>query len=67
MKPVGRAMPVLEADVFDEGESPSSFSRKLFGLMLEALDVLHPNEVYIASGGSFRHALGAKHGEERRQ
>jgi hypothetical protein len=43
-----------------------NFSCKLFGLMFEVLDVLHPNEVYIASGGSFRDALGAKR-EERRQ
>ena len=30
---------------------------KPFGLMLEALDDLRPNEVYVATGGSFRYAL----------
>ena len=53
MKLVGRAMPVLEADVFDE----DSLGGKPFGLMLEALDDLRPNEVYVATGGSFRYAL----------
>ena len=58
MKIVGRAMPVLEADVFDEGAgSPSPLGRKPFGVMLEALDDLRPNEVYVATGGSFRYAL----------
>jgi 4-hydroxy-4-methyl-2-oxoglutarate aldolase len=58
MKVIGRAMPVLETDVFDEG-SPSSGSvgSKPFGLMLEALDDLRPNEVYVATGGSFRYAF----------
>jgi 4-hydroxy-4-methyl-2-oxoglutarate aldolase len=50
MKLVGRAMPVLEADVFDDGAKP-------FGLMFEALDDLRPGEVYVATGGSFRYAL----------
>jgi regulator of RNase E activity RraA len=50
MKLVGRAMPVLEADIFAEGGKP-------FGLMLEALDDLRLNEVYVATGGSFRYAL----------
>ena len=58
MKIVGRAMPVLEADVFDEGSgSPGPLGGKPFGLMLEALDDLRPNEVYVATGGSFRYAL----------
>ena len=46
----GRAMPVLEADVFQEPEPP-------FGLMLEALDSLEPNDVYLAAGCSTRFAL----------
>lgn len=46
----GRAMTVLEADVFQEPDPP-------FGLMLEALDSLQPNEVYIAAGCSARYAL----------
>ena len=55
MKVVGRAMPVLEADIFDENSrSPGA---KPFGLMLEALDDLRPNEVYVATGGSLRYAF----------
>jgi 4-hydroxy-4-methyl-2-oxoglutarate aldolase len=58
MKVVGRAMPVLEADIFDESSrSPGSVGAKPFGLMLEALDDLRRNEVYVATGGSFRYAL----------
>lgn len=55
MKVVGRAMPVLEADIFDESSRPSG--AKPFGLMLEALDDLRPNEVYVATGGSLRYAF----------
>lgn len=43
---VGRAMPVLEADL--HGGQPS----KPFGLMLEALDDLKRGEVYIATAGA---------------
>jgi 4-hydroxy-4-methyl-2-oxoglutarate aldolase len=59
MKLVGRAMPVLEADHFDEGRADSHdpLGGKPFGLMLEALDDLRPSEVYVATGGSFRYAL----------
>lgn len=46
----GRAMTVLEADVFHEPDPP-------FGLMLEALDSLRPNEIYMAAGCSARYAL----------
>lgn len=46
---VGRAMPVLEADVFDD--------REPFGRMFEALDGLEPGEIYLAAGGSPRYAL----------
>jgi 4-hydroxy-4-methyl-2-oxoglutarate aldolase len=58
MKVIGRAMPVVEADVFENG-SPAAggAGAKPFGLMLEALDDLRPNEVYIATGGSFRYAF----------
>ena len=53
MKLVGRAMPVLEADIFDDsGGSPGSVGSKPFGLMLEALDDLRADEVYVATGGS---------------
>ena len=56
---VGRAMPVLEADVFDENNADAKgpLSNKPFGLMLEALDDLKPGEIYIASGASPRYAL----------
>lgn len=59
MRIVGRAMPVLEADVFDDGTEASRgpLARKPFGLMLEALDDLGPGEVYIATGASLRYAL----------
>jgi regulator of RNase E activity RraA len=48
----GRAMTVLEADISDiaEGERP-------FGLMLDALDDLKTNEVYICTGSSPTYAL----------
>ncbi|HEY5207577.1 MAG TPA: RraA family protein [Roseiarcus sp.] len=55
MKVIGRAMPVLEADIFDENSRAGG--AKPFGLMLEALDDLRPNEVYVATGGSFRYAF----------
>ena len=54
----GRAMPVLEADAFEElsdGQNP--IMKKNFGLMLEALDDLKENEVYICSGASPSYAL----------
>jgi regulator of RNase E activity RraA len=56
---IGRAMPVLAGDVFDEkaGETANELSAKPFGLMLEALDDLRPNEVYVVSGSSARNAL----------
>lgn len=41
---VGRAMPVLIADVY-------GFQRRPFGKMTEALDQLEPGEVYIARTG----------------
>jgi len=45
----GRAMPVLQIDVFGAQEQP-------FGRMTEALDDLKPNEVYISTGGTMRSA-----------
>lgn len=56
---VGRAMPVLEADIFDDGSAASAgpLARKPFGLMLEALDDLKAGEIYIATGSSLRYAL----------
>lgn len=60
---IGRAMPVLSADVFDDagaaGAHPAlaqSFGQP-FGLMLRALDDLQPGEVYVCAGGSPRYAL----------
>lgn len=59
MVTIGRAMTVLEADGVD---APSIIQgnpvmSKPFGLMLEALDDLKPNEVYVCSGASPRYAL----------
>src|SRR5438874_11698111 len=49
---IGRAMTVLEADVFAESVEGSAnpLMHKPFGLMLEALDNLKRDEVYICSG-----------------
>lgn len=56
---IGRAMTVLEADVFEEAakHSYNPLMAKPFGLMFEALDSLKENEVYICSGSSPRYAL----------
>lgn len=56
---IGRAMPVLEADVFNESVegSNNAMMKKPFGIMFEALDSLKPNDVYICSGSSPRYAL----------
>ncbi|MEO0565626.1 MAG: RraA family protein [Chloroflexota bacterium] len=54
---IGRAMTVLEADVYSgEGYANETLS-KPFGLMLEALDDLKLNEVYVATGASPSYAL----------
>jgi regulator of RNase E activity RraA len=55
----GRAMPVLAVDVFTEKVTGSAnqLMAKPFGLMLEALDDLHPNEIYLSTGSSPRNAL----------
>lgn len=56
---VGRAMTVLEADVLDymkDGGSNPVLKRS-FGLMLEALDDLKEDEVYVCSGSSPVYAL----------
>lgn len=50
MRLVGRAMPVLVADVF--GPQP-----KPFGMLTEALDDLNTGEVYIARGGTLPAAM----------
>ena len=50
---VGRAMPVLQMDVFGAQDQP-------YGLLTRALDDLRAGEVYVATGGSMR---GASWGE----
>jgi len=52
---VGRAMPVLEADIAKDIQK--SLENKAFGIMFEALDSLSENEVYICSGSSPNYAL----------
>ena len=56
---IGRAMPVLEVDVFSEviENSANELMSKPFGLMFYALDDLKPNEVYVCTGASPRYAL----------
>lgn len=54
----GRAMTVLEADVCGECDTGANeLLKKPFGLMLEALDDLKPDEVYICTGSSPTYAL----------
>jgi 4-hydroxy-4-methyl-2-oxoglutarate aldolase len=56
---VGRAFPVLEADVYAEKleGTANPIMAQPFGLMFNALDSLKPNEVYICSGASYHYAL----------
>lgn len=56
---IGRAMPVLEADVFEEvvEGTKNTLMKKPFGIMFEALDSLKENDVYICTGASPRYAL----------
>ena len=56
---VGRAMTVLEADVIEAGANAgyNPVLQRSFGLMLEALDDLKEDEVYICSGSSPSYAL----------
>ena len=54
----GRAMTVLEADtVPSAGKSHNPLLNQNFGLMLEALDDLKRNEIYLCSGSSPSYAL----------
>jgi regulator of RNase E activity RraA len=55
----GKAMPVLEADVYGDTAAVSAnpILNKSFGLMFEALDDLKENEVYICTGSSLNYAL----------
>ena len=56
---IGRAMPTLAVDVFAEKivGSANTLMNKSFGLMLEALDDLRTNEIYLSTGSSPRNAL----------
>ena len=55
---VGRAMPVLETDTLDNtSTSSNAMLKKPFGLMLEALDQLKENEIYLCTGGTPSYAL----------
>jgi regulator of RNase E activity RraA len=56
---IGRAMTVLEADVFHQsnGDSKAPLMDRAFGLMFSALDDLKQDEIYICSGASPRYAL----------
>ena len=56
---IGRAMPVLAVDVFEEKVEATNnkLMRKPFGLMLEALHDLRQNEVYVNAGSTPRNAL----------
>ena len=53
MTVIGRAMPVLEADLADGDD----WSNDAFGLMFRALDDLKRGEVYICTGASPLYAL----------
>ncbi|MDR1092361.1 MAG: RraA family protein [Prevotella sp.] len=59
MVAVGRAMTVLEADMpeHDPEKGANSLLKKSFGLMLEALDDLREDEIYVCSGSSPCYAL----------
>lgn len=55
---IGRAMPVLQADFFEEsGPGRNPLSAKPFGHLFEALDDLAAREVYVCAGASPRYAL----------
>jgi len=54
----GRAMPVLEADIYDlDKKANNPLAGKPFGLMLEALDSLKGGDIYVAAGGSLNYAM----------
>ncbi|MCB0669199.1 MAG: RraA family protein [Saprospiraceae bacterium] len=52
---LGRCLPILVEDLYVHNRH--LHDEKPFGLMLEALDDLKPNEVYLSSGGSPKYAL----------
>jgi regulator of RNase E activity RraA len=55
---IGRAMPVLCGDVYQESvvDSANKLMEMPFGLMLEAIDDLRPNEIYVSTGSTARNA-----------
>lgn len=55
MRVLGRCMPVRVADLCEA--VPADDPTPPFGLLMEALDDLRPNEVYVCGGGSPRYAL----------
>lgn len=59
MVTIGRAMPVLEADVFGDaaGAGGNPIMSQPFGLVFRALDDLKPGEVYVCTGASPTYAL----------
>lgn len=58
MKVAGKAMPVLEADAYEvKSKGVNPYMKKDFGLMLEALDSLGEDEIYICGVPSLRYAL----------
>ncbi|MCC6389188.1 MAG: RraA family protein, partial [Bryobacterales bacterium] len=56
---IGRAMPVLSVDYNDTDveEASNPVTKKPFGLMMDALDSLKPNEIYFCTGSSPEYAL----------
>lgn len=54
---IGRAMPVLQADVCSVAEGRNTALHEPFGLMLAALDDLKMNEVYLCAGATPPYAL----------
>lgn len=60
MAAIGRAMPVLSVDCPQGAPADGGTNEilsKPFGLMIEALDSLQPNEIYVCSGGLPEYAL----------
>ena len=56
---IGRAMPVLEADIYGQvvEQTNNELMKQPFGLMFQAIDDLKKDEVYICSGASATYAL----------
>lgn len=59
MKLAGRAKPALESDMHPDAAETSANAafRQSFGLMLDALDSLAENEIYVCTGASPAYAL----------